>query len=184
MLGLQCQISRSASPVINSPQSDTAKENKLQDILDYPAVQAGLVPFLVALVTAELFRRSRLSGLALIAGFAVTVYLVSNFALEPLTATRKIVLLGLLSAVLALLLNLFRSRWLVALLPVLGGAAAIWTAQRVLQHRSRRVLRTRRVTNAFANPAVRTSECRARPGSRGRLGVPQGTTAWERRPRH
>ena len=105
----------------------------MQDILNHPAVQAGLAPFLAALVTAGLFRRFRLSGLALIAGFSVTVYLVSSFAIEPLTATRKIVLLGLLSALLALLLNLFRSRWLVTLLPVLGGAAGIWTVLRVLQ---------------------------------------------------
>jgi len=50
--------------------------------------------------------RIRLSGLAIIAGFAVTVYLASDFSIEPLTAARKIVLLGSLSALLALVAHI------------------------------------------------------------------------------
>ncbi len=112
----------------------------MQELLNHPAVQAGLAPFLVALVTAGLFRRIGLSGLSLIAGFAATVYLASDFAIEPLTASRKIVLLGLISALLGLLPGLLQSRWLAMLLPVLGGAAAIWTVQRVLQQQTPQVV--------------------------------------------
>ncbi len=112
----------------------------MQELLNHPAVQAGLAPFLVALVTAGLFRRIGLSGLSLIAGFAATVYLASDFAIEPLTASRKIVLLGLISALLGLLPGLLQSRWLAMLLPVLGGAAAIWTVQRVLQQQMPQVV--------------------------------------------
>ena len=119
---------------------DNQTEVKLQELLNHPAVQAGLAPFLVALITAELFQRVRLSGLAIIAGFAITVYLASNFTLEPLTAVRKIVLLGLASALLALLLTLLQARWLVWLLSLLGGAAAIWTVQRVLQQQAPQVM--------------------------------------------
>lgn len=111
----------------------------MQELLNHPAIQAGLAPFLVALITAELFQRIKLSGLAVIAGFAVTVYLASNFTIEPLTAARKIVLLGLLSALLGLLLTLLQLRWFSLLLPVLGGAAAIWTVQRVLQQQAPQV---------------------------------------------
>ena len=103
----------------------------MQELLNHPAVQAGFAPFLAALIIAELFQRIRLSGLAIIAGFAVTVYLASDFTIEPLTASRKIVLLGLIGAALGLLLSLLQTRWLAALLPLLGGAAAIWTAQRI-----------------------------------------------------
>ena len=78
----------------------------MQELLNNPAVQAGFAPFLVALIVVELFRRTRLSGLAIIAGFAVTVYLASDFNMEPLTAARKIVLLGSISALLALVLTL------------------------------------------------------------------------------
>src|ERR1039457_4242748 len=129
-----------ASLVVNSPRFDDQMEVKLQELLNHPAIQAGLAPFLVALITAELFQRIKLSGLAVIAGFAVTVYLASDFTIEPLTAARKIVLLGLLSALLALLLTLLQSRWFSWLLPVLGGAVAIWTVQRVLQQQAPQVV--------------------------------------------
>lgn len=105
----------------------------MQELLNNPAVQAGFAPFLVALITAQLFQRVKLSGLAIIAGFAITVYLASDFTMAPLTASRKIVLLGLVSASLGLLLTLSNSRWLASLLPLLGGAAAIWTALRIFQ---------------------------------------------------
>jgi hypothetical protein len=105
----------------------------MQELLNHPAVQGGLAPFIVALIVAELLQRMRLSGLAIIAGFAVTVYLASDFAIEPLTAARKIVLLGLLSAVLALPLMLFSPRWVRPLLAVAGGGAAVWVMLRILQ---------------------------------------------------
>jgi hypothetical protein len=126
--------------MVNSRRFDVQTETKLQELLNHPAVQAGIAPFVVALITVELFRRIRLSGLAIIAGFAATIYLASDFSVEPLTAARKIVLLGLISALLALLLTLLQSRWFVWLLPVLGSAAAIWTVQRILQHQAPQVM--------------------------------------------
>jgi hypothetical protein len=78
--------------------------------------------------------------LAIIAGFAVTVYLASDFSVVPLTAVRKIVVLGLASALLALVLTSLQSRWLGWLLPVLGSVAAIWTVQRILQHQEPQVV--------------------------------------------
>lgn len=105
----------------------------MQELLNHPAVQGGLAPFVVALIVAELLQRMRLSGLAIIAGFAVTVYLASDFAIEPLTAARKIVLLGLLSAGIALPLMLLNPRWLRPLLAVAGGGAAVWVMLRILQ---------------------------------------------------
>jgi hypothetical protein len=144
MWGVSHNISRvvftSRCDVDKLARFDNQTEVKLQELLNHPAVQAGLAPFLVALITAELFQRVRLSGLAIIAGFAITVYLASNFTLEPLTAVRKIVLLGLVSALLALLLTLLQARWLVWLLSILGGAAAIWTVQRVLQQQAPQVM--------------------------------------------
>ena len=54
----------------------------LSEWLNHPAVQSGIAPFIAALITAELFNRLRLSGLAVIAGFAATVYLVADFNFE------------------------------------------------------------------------------------------------------
>jgi hypothetical protein len=125
--------------MVNSHPFNVQSGVKLQELLNNPAVQAGAAPFLVALISVELFRRIRLSGLAIVAGYAVTVYLVSGFSIEPLTAARKIVLLGSISALLALVLTLFQFRWFGWLLPALGGAAAIWTVQRILQHQEPQV---------------------------------------------
>lgn len=119
---------------------ETQGRTKLQELLNHPAVQAGVAPFLAALITAELFQRIKLSGLAIIAGFAITIYLASDFTIEPLTAARKIVLLGLISAALGLLLSLIRLSWFSWLLPVIGGAAAVWTVQRVLQQQDSQVI--------------------------------------------
>lgn len=108
----------------------------LHALLHYPAVQGGLVPFITALVIAELLQRLRLSGLAIAAAFAATVYLVSGFSFDPLTATHRLALLGLMSAVVAVLFSLLNAAWLRPLLAAAGGASAIWMAQRILQHQA------------------------------------------------
>ncbi|TAJ78729.1 MAG: hypothetical protein EPO42_07595 [Gallionellaceae bacterium] len=98
----------------------------MQDLLHHPAVQAGLIPFLVALVTAELFLRLRLSGLAVIAGFAATVYLASDFGFEPLTQAHKIVWLGIAAAALAIPLTLLTWAHWRMLLTALTSSATLW----------------------------------------------------------
>jgi hypothetical protein len=105
----------------------------MQELLNHPAAQAGFIPFLIALIVAELFLRIRLSGLAIIAGFLATVYLVSDFGIEPLTATRKIVWLGLFSALLGLLFGSSISNWRSWLLIILSGVAADWALLRILE---------------------------------------------------
>ncbi len=104
----------------------------MQALITHPLVQAVLAPFLVALLTAELLQRLRLSGLAIIAGFAITVYLVSGFAYAPLTGTRKIIWLCIASGLLAIPLSLINSTLWRPVLTVLAASAAIWVAQRVL----------------------------------------------------
>lgn len=105
----------------------------MQELLDHPAVQGGLAPFVIALITAILLRRLRLSGLAIVAGFAVTVYLVSGFDIEPLTTTRKLVWLGLASGLLSLPLSLTsRSMWR-PVIAAFAAAAAVWMSVRILR---------------------------------------------------
>lgn len=99
----------------------------------HPAVQAGLIPFVVALASAELFQRLRLSGLAIIAGFAATVYFASDFGLAPLTETRKIVWIGIAASALALPLTLLTwTHWRV-LLTASAAIATVWTFWALLQ---------------------------------------------------
>lgn len=105
-------------------------------LLTHPAVQAALAPFLLALLTAELLQRLRLSGLAIIAGFAITVYLVSGFAYTPLSGTRKIIWLGLASGVIGLGLSMINWTIWRPLLTVLGASAAVWVALPVLMQQA------------------------------------------------
>jgi len=105
-------------------------------LLNQPAVQGGLAPFIAALIVAELFQRLRLSGLAVIAGFAVTVYLVSGLSLEPLTAARRIEVLGVIATLFAIAASLFYAPWLRTVLAAAAGIASLWMAQRILAYQS------------------------------------------------
>lgn len=105
----------------------------MHEWLNHPAVQSGLAPFVVALVTAELFQRLRLSGLAIIAGIAVTVYLASDFSIDPLTASRKIVWLGIASSLLGVALSLLNWSLWRPILSTVAACAAVWVVLRVLQ---------------------------------------------------
>lgn len=102
-------------------------------LFSHPAVQAGLLPFFVALASAELFQRLRLSGLALIAGFAATVYFAADFDFAPLTEIRKVIWLGLAAALLALPLSLIDWRFWRHLLATLAALATVWVVWDLLQ---------------------------------------------------
>ena len=69
----------------------------MAELLAHPAIQAAIAPFIVALAIALLFRRmGTISfGLAIIGGFFTTVLLTTGLALQPLTSTRKIILVSL-----------------------------------------------------------------------------------------
>jgi hypothetical protein len=97
----------------------------MQTLLHHPYFVAAVAPFLVALLAAELFLRIRLSGLALIAGFAITVFLAADFALHPLTLTQQIIYTALAASALGVLFSLIDWPWLNALLPLAGVVLAV-----------------------------------------------------------
>lgn len=110
----------------------------MDELMQNPAVQAGIAPFIVALVAAGLLRKTRFLGLAQIAGFAVLIALAIGFSFESLTSTRKLVIVGLLTLVPLLLLEL--KNWsarpvLRSSVALLVGLAAVWVVLRVLQQK-------------------------------------------------
>ena len=107
----------------------------MNDLLTHPAFQAGVLPFVLALIVAELLQRAKLSGLALIAGFAATVYLTSGFGYEPLTATRKLIWLGVAAALAGLALGWLKANWLRPMLAGLAAVASVWMAWGILQQK-------------------------------------------------
>lgn len=100
----------------------------MQEMLTNPAVQGGLAPFVAALVVAALLAPFRLGGLAVVAAFATAVYFIAGFTFEPLTATRKIILLGLAAPLAGIVVDFaFRPTRLEAwVLALAGAAAATW----------------------------------------------------------
>lgn len=106
----------------------------MDELLSHPAIHGGIAPFVVSLILATALQRTRLSGLAVTAGFITAVYLAGGLAFIPLNATRKIVLLGCAAPVIGLLLDIaFRpTRVGLFLIAVAGGLGAVWVFWSVL----------------------------------------------------
>lgn len=111
----------------------------MHELLQNPAVQAGIIPFGAALILGLIVHRLGWywAGLALMAGFVATVYVVAGFQFQPWTSTRKIIALGLGAGGLGLLLDMYpwSRRWLPVVLFILAGAAVLWVGWPVLKRR-------------------------------------------------
>ena len=110
----------------------------MSDFLGHPAVQGGVAPFLAALVCAAGLQYARLGGLAILAGFATVALFLNGFTFSPLTATRKLILLGLAAPALGVLADfvLRDERWIRIVLALLCGAVAPWAFLAVLEQKS------------------------------------------------
>src|SRR5258706_15039774 len=100
----------------------------MQEMLANPAVQGGLAPFVAALVVAALLTPFRLGGLAVVAAFATAVYFIAGFTFSPLTATRKIILLGFAAPLAGIVIDfaLRPTRFEAGMLAFGGAGAAAW----------------------------------------------------------
>jgi hypothetical protein len=100
----------------------------MEAFMNHPAVQAGVAPFIAGLFVALILYRLRLGGLAVIAGFATAVWLITGFTFSPLTATRKIILLVLAAPVIGVLVDFaFKpTRLGAALIAMAAGIAVVW----------------------------------------------------------
>jgi hypothetical protein len=100
----------------------------MNDLLQNPLFQSVILPFVVALIVAELFQRLRLSGLAVTAAFCATLFFTSDFVILPLTATRKLEFAALLGAVVAIAFDyaLKKFRFTFLLAPLFAGLATLW----------------------------------------------------------
>src|SRR3954471_10339479 len=114
----------------------------MQELLSHPAVQGGVAPFVAGLVVAALFAPIRMAGLAAIAGFALTVYLVGAFSFVPLTASRKIILVALVAAAVGVGVDLaFKpTRASGPVLGLLFGAVAVWVFWSVLAQKDSKAM--------------------------------------------
>jgi len=109
----------------------------VQEWLRNPVVQSSLLPFVAGLVAAAVLFQVRMEGLAALAGFLAAVALIGNFALDPLTATRKIVIVGVAAGLLGMLSDFaFKpTRFGGPLLGLIFGVAALWVFANVLRQK-------------------------------------------------
>jgi len=100
----------------------------VQTLLAHPAFQVGIAPLLAAAIVAALGHPLRLSGLAPWAGLLAAVYLLGRFGLEPLTPTRRIILIAAAAPLFGLLADIaFKpSRSSAVMLGALFGVASLW----------------------------------------------------------
>src|SRR5258708_27220586 len=107
-------------------------------MLAIPAVQGGLAPFAAALVVAALLGPFRLGGLAVVAAFATAVYFIAGFTFSPLTATRKIILLGFPAPLAGIVTDFaFRpTRFQALMLALARAAAAPWVFCPVIEQKA------------------------------------------------
>lgn len=110
----------------------------MQEFFANPAVQGGIAPFVVGLIVVVALAKAKLAGLAVTAAFAVAVALASGLALSPLTAIRKVVLLGLIAPAIGIAVDfaLRRGRTLTVVLALVCGAAAVWVFWSVLRQKA------------------------------------------------
>lgn len=100
----------------------------MEEILANPVVQAGVAPFLTALIAAVALSPLRLGGLAAIAAFLVCMHFVIGIQFTPLTATRKILILAIAAAAIGTVLDfaLKPTRIGVALIALAAAGGALW----------------------------------------------------------
>lgn len=108
----------------------------MDQILINPAFQSGILPFVVASITALLLRRFGWywSSIGFVLGYYCSVYITTGFQLLPLTSTRKIIILGIVATVLGLLRDSFEKekRYYIFLPPLLGSGFITWLIWPVL----------------------------------------------------
>jgi hypothetical protein len=106
-------------------------------LLEHPAVQGGVAPFVVALIVAALLGRTRYAWLAIVAGYATQVALSTGISFTPLSASRKILLLCLLAPLVGIGVDALvsRARPAAYALAVVAGLAAAWVFLSVLSQR-------------------------------------------------
>lgn len=109
----------------------------MQELLDHPAVQGGLAPFVAGLAVALALFPVRLAGLAIAAALGAAVYLIGGFAFPPASAQQKILLVALAVPVLGVVVDLAFKPTRVAG-PVLGlvfGLLVLWVGWNVLKQK-------------------------------------------------
>jgi len=106
------------------------------ELLRYPEVQSGVVPFFIAISVAILFKAQKpawaCAGVVL--AFITTALLLNGFNFLPLSGTRKIILVGVAALVISGFAEAYLTNWRyrLAVLAVISGLLFLWVVWPVL----------------------------------------------------
>lgn len=107
----------------------------MNDLLDNPAVQAGVVPFVAAFVLALLLARTRYLAAVVVVGLGVLLCLTIGFTFESMTSVRKLIVVTFAAGAAALVLEAAKvsgRRQVMAALALASALAGLWVVQRIL----------------------------------------------------
>ena len=109
----------------------------MQQLLEHPAVQGGVLPLIVALIFGAVFARTRYAWLALAVAFATMIALTVGFSFSPLTASRKVTLVLLAAALVGVVVDSWPStaRGFAPALAIAAGIVAPWVFLSILAQR-------------------------------------------------
>lgn len=108
----------------------------MDDLFAHPAFHGGLAPFGIGLIVAVALQRFRLAGLSILAAFVTCMYFVSGLQITPLTATRKVMLVGVFAAAAGVAWDsAFRPPRYAALVALVAAASAVWAFWSVLMQK-------------------------------------------------
>src|SRR5262245_37275467 len=109
----------------------------MDGLLNNPAVQGGVAPFVAALVAAFALFGVRLAGLAVGAALGMAVYLIGGFAFPPVSAQQKILLISLAVPVVGIIVDLaFKpTRAAGSVLGLIFGVLVLWVGVNVLKQK-------------------------------------------------
>jgi hypothetical protein len=109
----------------------------MQELIEHPDIQRGVLSLLVALIVAGALCRTRYAWVAIVAGYATMIALTTGFSFTPLTAARKLTLVVALSTLVGMFADLVPrgSRALAAVIAVAAGIVAPWVFLSVLSQR-------------------------------------------------
>jgi hypothetical protein len=108
------------------------------DLLQNPAVQGGIAPFVAALIAVFALFAARLAGLAIGAALGTAVWLIGGVAFPPVSAQQKILLLSLAVPLAGVIVDLaFKpTRAAGTVLGLIFGVLALWVGINVLKQKA------------------------------------------------
>lgn len=109
----------------------------LAEWFDHPAVQGGIAPLVVGSLVALLLIRTRFAWVSIAAGYLTSLILSGDLGFVPLTAARKVIVVGLCAAIFGIAADALRARYraLPVLLSAAAGIVTLWVFLSVFRQR-------------------------------------------------